>query len=292
MKNLWVLLIMGFIAVGCGSSESDTDKSEDGVEATSDGDTVDNSGGGDEIKKDELSEIGELEGVDPSTPEAAENKPAENSFASTEGESTPPAADQSLTSAPETSAPVSGGTYTVQRGDTLMQVAFKATGDVYKWKEIYQMNSDKISNPNKISVGMVLNIPQSGFVDNRAGNPYVIKQGDTLASISKAMYGTLHRWKEIYQNNSGLIKNPNRIYAGFTLFLSDGSNSGLTNSESTQGPGPASVEPSGPVLKETAPKKEKTPKAPEAPAANNGGDELPPMDGVVTPDAQGDEMLE
>lgn len=51
------------------------------------------------------------------------------------------------------------GTYTVVRGDTLWGIAKKLLGDGSRWREIYNLNQDKISNPNLIYPGQVLTIP-------------------------------------------------------------------------------------------------------------------------------------
>ena len=50
------------------------------------------------------------------------------------------------------------------------------------------------------------------------GNPYMIKKGDFLTKISQKIYGTSKKWKKIFKRNKLMIKNPNLIFAGFTLF--------------------------------------------------------------------------
>lgn len=50
-------------------------------------------------------------------------------------------------------------TYTVQSGDCLWNIAKKQLGDGSRWKEIHNLNLDKISNPNKIHAGLVLVMP-------------------------------------------------------------------------------------------------------------------------------------
>lgn len=60
-------------------------------------------------------------------------------------------------SAPEGSASSSGGqTYTVQSGDTLSKI-----GQRYgvSWQKIFDANSDKLENPDKIFPGQELTIP-------------------------------------------------------------------------------------------------------------------------------------
>lgn len=49
--------------------------------------------------------------------------------------------------------------YTVKSGDTLWNIAKKYLGNGSKYTEIYNLNTDKISNPNTISVGQVLIMP-------------------------------------------------------------------------------------------------------------------------------------
>ncbi len=55
--------------------------------------------------------------------------------------------------------PESGGSYTVVRGDCLWNIAKARLGDGSRWKEIYQLNQDKIENPNRIYPGQELQMP-------------------------------------------------------------------------------------------------------------------------------------
>lgn len=50
-------------------------------------------------------------------------------------------------------------TYTVKSGDCLWNIAKKQLGDGSRWKEIHDLNRDKISNPNLIHAGLVLVMP-------------------------------------------------------------------------------------------------------------------------------------
>lgn len=49
--------------------------------------------------------------------------------------------------------------YTVQGGDSLWKIAKKTLGDGSRWSEIYNLNTDKISNPDLIYPGQVLTLP-------------------------------------------------------------------------------------------------------------------------------------
>ena len=50
-------------------------------------------------------------------------------------------------------------TYTVKAGDCLWNIAKKHLGDGSRWSEIYNLNKDKIKNPNLIYGGQVLTMP-------------------------------------------------------------------------------------------------------------------------------------
>ena len=59
-------------------------------------------------------------------------------------------------------APKQETTYTVEKGDTLWNIAKEIYGDGSLYTAIYEANKDKISNPNLIQIGMVLTIPDVG----------------------------------------------------------------------------------------------------------------------------------
>lgn len=62
-------------------------------------------------------------------------------------------APRSTESAPQNS------TYTVKSGDCLWNIAKKQLGDGSRWKEIYELNKDKITNPNLIYADQALTMP-------------------------------------------------------------------------------------------------------------------------------------
>ncbi|MEA9354858.1 hypothetical protein SHI21_01505 [Bacteriovorax sp. PP10] len=106
--------------------------------------------------------------------------------------------------------------YKVQKGDTMMMIAFKIYGDYRKWKDIKEWNKDV----KKVGEGVELKymVPEQRFGWQPSGLPYLIKTADTLGTISKDKYGTTKKWKSIYENNRPLIRNPNLIFAGFTIY--------------------------------------------------------------------------
>ena len=113
--------------------------------------------------------------------------------------------------------------YTVKKNETLMMVAFNIYGDYDKWREVAQNNQDVLAGGYKIREGMKLKYmaPAQEFVWNPEGNPYLIKHGDTLGGISHQVYNNRNKWRSIWENNKPLIKNPNRIFAGFTIYYLD-----------------------------------------------------------------------
>lgn len=105
-------------------------------------------------------------------------------------------------------------TYTVQRGNTLSQIALRYQTTV---QEIARINA--IQNVNLIFPGQVLRIVTNSNVNGRETNSagktyYTIRRGDTLSLIARR-YGisvqNLVEW-----NN---IQNPNLIFPGQTLIL-------------------------------------------------------------------------
>lgn len=50
--------------------------------------------------------------------------------------------------------------YTVQKGDTLSKIAKQFYGDANQYMRIFNANRDQLSDPNKIQIGQVLNIPE------------------------------------------------------------------------------------------------------------------------------------
>jgi nucleoid-associated protein YgaU len=54
---------------------------------------------------------------------------------------------------------VGGGTYTVQKGDSLSKIAKNTLGDANAWPKIFDANRDVLDDPDKIQPGQVLKLP-------------------------------------------------------------------------------------------------------------------------------------
>lgn len=168
--------------------------------------------------------------------------------------------------------------YHVKAGETYMQVAFKIYGDVSKWKDIKSLNPQVKEVHLRAGTKLKYEKPAQEFVWQPTGTPYLIKTGDTLGTISNSFYQTTAKWKELWQHNKKLISNPNKIYAGFTMFAPDLSgtasveterSSYVTESNSLHDE-EISVEQ---VLKETKKSAKKAPTAQEANVSYNDLDE-------------------
>ncbi|MEO0337357.1 MAG: LysM peptidoglycan-binding domain-containing protein, partial [Pseudomonadota bacterium] len=109
--------------------------------------------------------------------------------------------------------------YVVKKGDTLMEISFDKHGDYLRWREIYRDNRSKMSHWTKMRVGTMLTINNVNYVYiQKNGKPYFIQKGDTLKSIAQKLYGSPLMWKALWKNNPQLIRKPNKLYAGFTLY--------------------------------------------------------------------------
>lgn len=209
---LSMFLTLGLVACSGSKSTNETTEADVGVELAQTEEFSDEFEGGDVFDD---SEFGDALSEDTADSVIAGDQEVEMS-------STP------LADAPVAEAPAleiaenlsTEATWTVSENETLMIIAFKIYGDYDKWREIARLNSDKLNGGHNVSTGMTLRYmtPSEPFIWNPEGNPYLIKLGDTLGKISNTTYGTNKFWRNIWDNNRPLIKDPNKIFAGFTLY--------------------------------------------------------------------------
>lgn len=64
-----------------------------------------------------------------------------------------------VTASVDTTAEKVGGTYTVQKGDSLSKIAQQELGDGNAWKRIFEANRDVLDDPDKIQPGQTLKLP-------------------------------------------------------------------------------------------------------------------------------------
>lgn len=186
MKNtLFLLLMLALASCSGGKSTKDSGVDEAGIELA------------------DSSEFNDTDSINPNTNSNTDGDVIADNVAPSDLNTTVTSNEQS--------------TYTVQKNETLMMVAFKIYGDYSKWKEIAELNG--ISGQS-ISEGQNLSYkaPLEQFTWEPEGTPYLIKEKDTLGTISNETYGTTKHWKSIWDNNRPLIKDPNKIFVGFTIF--------------------------------------------------------------------------
>ena len=113
--------------------------------------------------------------------------------------------------------------YQIQKNDTLMLISWKIYGDYSKWRELKALNENKVHSNGNIWTGetLVFNRPEVEFEWQPEGSPYLIQSGDTLGGISKSVYDESKHWQAIWYNNRDLIRNPDLIFAGFTIYYQE-----------------------------------------------------------------------
>jgi LysM repeat protein len=99
-----------------------------------------------------------------------------------ESSASSPESDESEGEANETEAEevaTSYDSYTVQKGDTLWSIAAKPEiyNDATKWRKIFKANEALLKSPDRIRVGMTLQIPRGGSakVSNEQGEKIKVR---------------------------------------------------------------------------------------------------------------------
>ncbi|MCF7807498.1 MAG: LysM peptidoglycan-binding domain-containing protein [Candidatus Marinimicrobia bacterium] len=105
----------------------------------------------------------------------------------------------------------------VRRGETLKKIARDRLGDEKRWREIYNLNRDVLSSPNKLSIGQILVVLQ----DEEDLDPikHKVKPNENLKILALWYYGDEERWEKLYELNKHTISNPNIIYPGQELTI-------------------------------------------------------------------------
>ncbi len=118
------------------------------------------------------------------------------------------------------------GSYHVNRGDNLWDIAKKNLGDGSRWTEIYKMNTDVIgANPSLIHTGIDLKLPGADAtqISDAGVADYTVQPGDNLWDIAKDKLGDGTRWDELFDANKAVIgDNPRMIFPGEHLQMPGG----------------------------------------------------------------------
>ena len=106
------------------------------------------------------------------------------------------------------------------QSDTLMKIAYQYYGDIWRWKEVLEDNRARLGSSGNIRRGMRIRVRVSEQSRSIAGEDsllYTIKWGDTLGAISRELYETTRYWTHLWKYNERMIRDPNRIFAGFAI---------------------------------------------------------------------------
>lgn len=123
-------------------------------------------------------------------------------------------------------------TYTIREGDVLSKISQRFFGTTTKWKAIHQANMDVIPDPNRLTPGTEIVIPDMAAEVERPAprereeapastqaRTHTVGKGQTLTSIAEEYYGDGTQWRRIYEANRSKIPDPNRIKVGTTLTI-------------------------------------------------------------------------
>ncbi len=132
--------------------------------------------------------------------------------------------------------------YTIRGGETLAKIAREKLGDASLWRNLHEINRDRIPDPNVVPAGVTIRLPKKddllaalGRDGSEGGNSappessppqnesalrlttYTVKPGESLSKVAAKVLGTGNRWRELYELNKDVIKNPDNVPAGTVL---------------------------------------------------------------------------
>lgn len=184
---------------------------------------TDPAAGGNPSEGELQSIISEMNGANPAAPAnaAAGNPAALADPAAPVAEAAAPAvaAAPSVVGLPEAGAKMA---YVVQQGDTLSKISGRIYGDMKRWRELADLTG--VANPSRIYPGDViyyaLDDSSKAFAqtyESLSRGITTVQAGETLATISKRIFGKHRNWKSIWRQND-LIDNPDSLAPGTTIY--------------------------------------------------------------------------
>ena len=120
-------------------------------------------------------------------------------------------------------AKAAGVTVKVKKGETLIDLAADHLGSPDLWRDLLEVNADKIDKPEHLRAGMLVRLPEgvrpataeeirvSRFVRSIKGmrfDWYDVASGDTLASIAQGHYGDAAKAAWIVNANTDIFPTP------------------------------------------------------------------------------------
>ena len=101
--------------------------------------------------------------------------------------------------------------YSLEQGDTLKSLAKRFLGDETRFLEIYQLNRDILSSPDKLPVGKVVRFPRNNhehYNDLQPVRLYRAKEGDTLQTIGESLDIQLKELRNVNFDKLGMDGQP------------------------------------------------------------------------------------
>jgi LysM repeat protein len=108
--------------------------------------------------------------------------------------------------------PIVLSVHVVRAGETLGSIARLWLGDATRWREIFDLNHDRIQNPNVVRVGQEIRVPFTPTV-------HVVQPGETLRKIAAQFLGSELRWREIFDANRDQLQHPDQLKVGQRLVI-------------------------------------------------------------------------
>ena len=132
--------------------------------------------------------------------------------------------------------------HVVESGDTLERLSIRYYDSLALWRRIHRANLLTIPDPNRLKVGTRLFVPDPEGPDVTAEEfarmeeaasekplrvidpeerslEYVVQPGDTLYDIAEMLYDSPNAWRRLYQLNSAVIDDPNKLKPGTRLYV-------------------------------------------------------------------------
>ena len=117
--------------------------------------------------------------------------------------------------------------YVVKKGDTLGKIALRYYGNPGYWENLASYNN--LSDPNKLSIGQVINVPTNINYDYENNcvevetypedKTYTVKKGDTLYCIVNAQYGLKNQEAVDKLATYNYLSDPNLLSVGQVLLI-------------------------------------------------------------------------
>ncbi len=107
--------------------------------------------------------------------------------------------------------------YRVRRGETLKSIAKQKLGDEKRWREIYNINRDILTSPNRLAINQILIVLQDE--EEFRAVTHVVRPNENLKYLAGGYYGDEARWQTLYELNRDNISNPNQIFPGQELTI-------------------------------------------------------------------------